>query len=255
MTRRSKLTSLALQALLLVATGLASLDAGPAHAEAELVREARDVGVFHSVRFEGSGHVSILLGREFGVSVETTARAMPKVVTTVKGEVLHITRRRGGRAPLNVEVGLPVLTGLALHGSAEVSVKGGINTPEFRLHSQGSSHTTIERLNVQSFDASYKGSGHLVASGSTQQMSVKSSGSTDFELAGLEASEATVSISGRGRMTLNVRSRLEGQIKGSGEIVLIGAPEHLNVGTSGSGRIIQGPVEDASPTADEEPAG
>jgi hypothetical protein len=224
----------------------------PALAEDALVREPREVGPFHSVRFDGHGELEVTVGREFSVVVETTAKAMPSVETEVHGEELRIRReRRARRAPLRVEITMPVMASLELHGSADARVLGPLHAPKFAVRIEGSGSASIAELNVDAFDVDLQGSGRIEAAGAADQLDLETAGSATMQLAKLDAKNASISIEGSGEADLHVSSSLAGTIDGSGEIRLTGSPREMSVRTNGSGRITQKAEE---PVAGEEAA-
>jgi hypothetical protein len=206
----------------------------------ELVRESREVGTFHSVRFDGHGDLEVTVGREFSVVVETTAKALSSVETEVHGEELRIRReRRARRAPLRVEITMPVMASLELNGSAEARVLGPVHAPKFAVRIEGSGSASIAELNVDAFDIDLEGSGRIDAAGAADRLDLETEGSATMQLAKLEVKDASITIEGSGEADLHVSSSLSGRIDGSGEIRLTGSPREMSVRTNGSGRIIQ----------------
>jgi hypothetical protein len=234
--------------LLLAAATALLLPAAAIAGEPEAVREKRDVPPFHSVRFDGSGDVDVTVGSEFSVILETAEKVLPYVRTEVQNEELIIRRKgRGGRAHLRVEITMPVMTALALNGSAQSWVHGKVDTPKFSVRIAGSGSAMIDELSVDDFGASLAGSSKLAAAGRAQQVNLDTAGSAKIQLAKLEAQNANISISGSGSADLHVADSLAGKINGSGQIHLLGSPTEMNVKTNGSGRIIQTAVEPEAP--------
>ncbi len=205
-----------------------------------LVEEERELSGFDEIRFDGAGTLEVAVGEDFRVVIESTEKALPSIGAQVKGHELHIWREFGARrAPLHVEITLPSLTGLELNGSVEVQVAGPVRTEDFELRSAGSASASIEGLEVGKLAVNLAGSGDLVAAGTAKRLDIETNGSAELRLARLEAESAKVTISGSGRADLRVTSSLEATINGSGRIHLSGSPDHMNVATNGSGRIIQ----------------
>jgi hypothetical protein len=88
-------------------------------------------------------------------------------------------------------------------------------------------------------------SGNLRAQGSVGRATISISGSGDAKLADLAVKRLTVKISGSGDIEAAPKDMADIHLSGSGTVRLLTRPAELRSHISGSGRIIQPPVEAA----------
>lgn len=117
---------------------------------------------------------------------------------------------------MTVEVTVPSLESLTLSGDGLVTA-GGIRG---------------ERVSVL-----LGGSGLVRASGEVERLDVSLSGAGDAQLEQLVARRASATVSGSGRIVLNVTDSLEASVPGSGAIFYSGDP-HVSRSVTGTGVII-----------------
>jgi len=211
---------LLLAALAAAALGSAGCDSGPP------VSQTRELGTF--TRLEVSGELQLdvrLFNRpEPGVRITAGEKAIDRIRTEVVADTLRIsTRSRGltiGPDPLgdvSISLGVPVLLGLRVDGSANVALSG---------------------LSARTFELRVDGSGDVQARGRVDDLELEVDGSADTNLRDLSAQNASVRIDGSGDSDLRVSRTLELIVEGSGDVTYRGRPA-VSSRLEGSGDVRQ----------------
>jgi carbon monoxide dehydrogenase subunit G len=173
--------------------------------------EQRDVGEFKKVHVNGSTNVKVVIGAKRSVSVTTDDNLLPVIETVVKDGTLVIGAKQGFNTQLGVtvQITVPTLDAVAIHGSGDVEVKD---------------------LKAEKFKAEIQGSGDIRVAGRAEDLEVEIQGSGDVKLDHLAAKRASVEVQGSGDSTLNVSDELTVHLAGSGDVNYIGSPKVTKTG-------------------------
>ena len=211
-TRTSALfISLVAITVLSSATDGAAWGAEPVAGSGVAKTEPRDVGEFDKIHLNGSPNVNIVIGPERSISITTDDNLLPVIETSVEDGTLVI----GGGEPfrtrlgVTVQITVPALTHVAVHGAGDVKDKG---------------------LDAQTFKAEIQGSGDISVAGRAEELDVEIQGSGDVKLDELQAKRAAVEVQGSGDSTINVSDELTVHIAGSGDVKYIGSPKVTQTG-------------------------
>ena len=139
----------------------------------------------------------------------------------MEGSQLSLDCETGWFSPrLDVTVSGPAISDWRLVGSGELTLSQ-VNQPELRLN--------------------IRGSGSVVATGTTQTVDLEISGSGSGRLKDLIAQSAQVEIRGSGDAEITAQSDADVSITGSGDVDLYGHPTMRRSQVRGSGSITQVP--------------
>ena len=208
--------SLVAIALLGSATYVAARTAEPVEGSGVAKTEPRDVGEFDKVHLNGSPNVNIVIGPERSVSVTADDNLLAVIDTVVEDGTLVIGGREHFRTRLGVtvQITVPSLTHVAVHGSGDVTVK---------------------QLDAKKFKAEIQGSGDISVAGRAEELDVEIQGSGDVKLDELAARRAAVEVQGSGDSTVKVSDELTVHVMGSGDVKYIGEPNVTKTGEEGEG--------------------
>lgn len=183
--------------------------------------QARSVPTFTGVELAGAASVAVTVGARQRVVVHADDNLLDHVTTRVVAGrlVVGTTGSYTTEAPMSVEVAVPQLASLALTGSG---ILGAAN------------------LRGKTLTATLSGSGILRATGAVERLHVSLGGSGDAELGGLVARDASVVLTGAGRVVVDTTASLDATIAGSGSIVYTGSPARVTTHVTGSGAVIPG---------------
>ena len=139
----------------------------------------------------------------------------------MEGSQLSLDCETGWFSPrLDVTVSGPAISDWRLVGSGELTLSQ-VNQPELRLN--------------------IRGSGSVVATGTTQTVDLEISGSGSGRLKDLIAQSAQIEIRGSGDAEVTARADADVSISGSGDVDLYGHPTMRRSQVRGSGSITQVP--------------
>jgi len=183
--------------------------------------QTRAVAPFSSLDLAGSNIVTVTVGAPQSVVVHADTNLLADITTRVAAGTLIIgdTGSFTARAPMSVQVSVPVLTTLKLSGSGQISVTG-INTP---------------RLTV-----TLPGSGILNAAGTATQLYITLGGSGEAQLGQLIARDVDAVVSGSGLIQLTATTSLNAAVPGTGTILYSGNPSQVTTSVTGTGTVTPG---------------
>lgn len=235
--------------------------ANPASAAGRVTQqESREVGSqISAVDLNGPIELTLRQGVTPAMRISGEQRLLGNVTTSQSAGVLHIGTKGvlfHHRRPLQVELVLPALTQLVLHGSGDSSVNG-FSGEDFHLELHGSGNVTfngrfnnlagmlygsgdlhLNNPNSQRVVLEMVGSGTMTATGSSVRLDATVNGSGDLDAEHLAADKVVVLLKGSGSANLFARRQADLTLHGSGDIQVHGAPAQRNVDRSGSGDII-----------------
>jgi len=256
--------SMFLLALVLIALSYTALRAkgvnNPSSAAGRAVRsETREVSA-KITQIDLSGPIDLTLRRGATpmLTVSGEQRLLANVQTTLDGATIHIGPKGmlfHHRQPLQVELVLPNLTKLDIHGSGDSIVSGfsgdslsleliGSGDVKFtgrykdlKASVQGSGDLELHGGNSDSVSLNMVGSGNISASGNTKALQLDLSGSGDVDAEHLAADQAKVIVQGSGQASVFVRNDVDLTLRGSGDIQVFGNPRQRASQRSGPGEV------------------
>jgi hypothetical protein len=153
-------------------------------------------------------------GPETKITVSGPGRSVEHVV--VDGERIRFDRRMRNAGRLLIVMTAP-------------------NINRFNL--LGSQRLNIENYDHDELDVMIAGSGDVTAKGRARDAEVEINGSGDANLADLVAERVKIEIRGSGDATIAPTETADVEIAGSGDVVLLTTPEHVNQSIHGSGKV------------------
>ncbi|MEC5160750.1 hypothetical protein ACFDR9_000170 [Janthinobacterium sp. CG_23.3] len=232
----------------------------PGSAAGRAVRsEARTIGKnIHTIEVSGPIDLTVRQGLAPSLLVRGEQRLLANVETSERGATLHIGPKGmllHHRQPLQVELVLPALQQLDMHGSGDSTVNG-FSGERFELRVHGSGNVTFNGrfkhvlagmngsgdLNLNggnsgSVTVNLAGSGAITTSGSCNLLRAELSGSGDLDAEHLAADRVEVSLQGSGAAVVFARDAADLTLRGSGNIKVYGNPPQRRSSSNGSGDI------------------
>lgn len=106
------------------------------------------------------------------------------------------------------------------------------------IRATGSGDITISNVSNRQLAVTLQGSGDLTASGKTSDLELTMQGSGNSDLRSLAAANTKVRLYGAGNASVRAEHSFDGQVFGRGQVLLIGAPTHINRAIYGQGKIL-----------------
>lgn len=173
--------------------------------DGDIQTEQRSIAGFETIEVSGCASVVVRKGAP-SVAVTADANLLAQVTTEVDGSQLKIGVRgsfTSGATP-KVVVTTDRLDELAIVGASDASV---------------------EALTGDRFDLRVGGAGDVTVTGTVGKVDVEVQGSADADLSGLEATDASVSVSGTGSVEVRASGKVKASVSGTGEVIVHGAAE------------------------------
>jgi hypothetical protein len=227
----------------------------------DMVTVERAVNDFNRISVMGSGDITISQGEKQSLVVTLDDNLLEYLQTKVESGTLILgfdperARRKDLRPskPIEFEITLPDLSGIAIYGSADVKSKG-LDLDRFSIDIYGSGDVQVDQmqcsrlsmnvmgvgdiqiddLEAQYLEVSIPGKGTVRLVGLVEEQDVNLPGLGNYLAGKLQSQIAYVSIPGMGDATVWVTDELYADILGSGDIEYFGDPQVYHSGL-GSG--------------------
>ena len=184
-----------------------------------LVTQDRSVGTFSGIQVTNFAKVIITQDAVEQLRIESDDNIIDHVLTSVNGDILVVGLGNGSysNVTVNVYASMKAIKHLESVGTAEFSATNAIQTDSILCRITGAGTIT------------------LAGTATFEQVEIIGAGSIhNFDLV---AARCITTISGSGTIEVNVTSRLDAIIAGSGSIVYAGNPQSVQQSVSGMGSI------------------
>lgn len=192
----------------------------------------------------GGADLVLSKGDKPGIRIEGEKNVVDLLVVQQQDSVLSIHYAPGKRVKSTHQVkfwvSTPVIDAIDVAGSGTVHSTDQFRNTAMHIDSHGSGKVDMN-LDVDLLAITTHGSTKITISGVTKQLDCNIAGS-----AGVNASQLSVlrrsmiHIAGSGHIQISTNGSIGGRIDGSGTLTYRGAPDSINVQTSGSGSIRKG---------------
>jgi len=166
----------------------------------DIKSEERTIEGFYGVKLEGVANINVYPEENYRVIVKTDSNLMDRVLTTVSGNILHISQKSGpfNATELTINVYMPEIKSIILSGTGNIKV----------------------------------------FTGNSSDLSISKSGTGNIDAQNFQVQNVTINQSGTGNTKIWATNNLNGTLSGTGNISYKGNPD-INVIISGTGNIIQ----------------
>jgi hypothetical protein len=253
------LAAAALAAAALV-TGCAFIDREVVRGSGTLVTEALALAGFDRIEVDRVMDLRVGPAQSYAVSLTIDDNLVEYVGLEVRGNTLHIDVDDAvdfRDATHLVEVTMPTLRHLGLHGSAsgemagfddgedlELDISGAsdlacgdVTADEVSMDLSGASSVDCTGVVARELRAELSGASELRMSGSGTAASLRGSGASEFDLRGFELEDVDVRLSGASSAEVDVSGRLEADLSGASNVRYAGSPSLGRIDTSGASKV------------------
>ena len=198
------------------------------------------VGQYSRVNASGYFEIHYYAAASDIVKLEVQPNLQQYYIVEVRDDELLVRTRRGvnvnTRSRPVLTISTPILEQLTISGSNTFLTHDTISGDSFALTSSGLGNGTAE-LDVESFNVNLSGSGSFSFSGLADRANLSISGSGNLDALDLQLREASVRLSGSGRLGVNSSESLSISASGSGRVSYRGSPR-ISLNNTGSVRVI-----------------
>jgi hypothetical protein len=210
---------------------------------AEAATQTYGISSFNKIRISGPFDVHVHVGGSPAARATGPKDALDRLSVEQNGDTLVVKSLPGGwggwptgsHGPVVVEVTAPVLGGIAVTGSGDVTVDR-VRGDALDIALSGSGSLDIGTVEVGALSAVMTGSGDMSLTGRARTASAMLTGSGDLKAAGLVADDAQTKLVGSGDLSLGARHLVKVVLAGSGDVTIAG-PAACTVTRSGSGDV------------------
>ena len=185
---------------------------------------------FDSIQLNTFCEVVLSQGKQEGIRMEGPEEMLQAIETKVNDEQTLLIEARPGYADekekleaITLYITCCEIRLLATSGTGSIRCAGLIREADVRLVQNGSGHIELE-VETASLQAIIHGSGHVRVKGRSFHAHIITYGPGTFSGDQLQNRSATVYLSGSGEVRLQVSSRLEGSVSGTGALLYRGQP-------------------------------
>ncbi len=202
-------------------------------------RDYRAVGAVTEVVLSGGGNLTVIQGDTPDLVVTADDNLLPYIRTDTSRGRLTITTRSGynlqPHAPLTYTLTVPRLEKVTVSGSGSLKMDA-MTGESLSVRLSGSGHASLRDLACKRLNLTISGSGTAAATGLAEKLTVRVSGSGEFDGAALMNVTGDVQVSGSGKVNVWSVNDLKARVSGSGDVRYKGTPT-LDKRVSGSGTV------------------
>lgn len=203
-----------------------------------VITELRNLQSFTGIDLRNTANVYITRGDVQEIKIEAEDNIVPLIFTEIKNDELvircqediHTTRA------VNIFITVKNLCLMELSGSGSMVTRSFFSCDHMNVRLSGSGDIKAS-INTKSLKATLAGSGNMELNGSAVESDVRISGSGDVNAQQMRSFTSAVSISGSGSGKVDVANDLTVNITGSGNVLYLSEPGHIQSRITGSGAI------------------
>jgi hypothetical protein len=167
---------------------------------------------------------------------------LDELTATVEGNTLRIQSRHSINFSTDKDIEAEITVGsldeLAIHGAADASIDGEINSNDLNIQISGAGDVDVDKVNVQQLTARISGAGNVaIKSGTATNAVYKVSGAGDVSTFNVQAENVTATVSGTGDIKVFATKTLDASVSGAGSVEYKGTP-NVKSRTSGIGSVV-----------------
>ncbi len=209
----------------------------PIEGNGKFVKVDRELqGAFSSV--EASGNFNVVLTQDSlpKLSIETDENLIEYIDTRVKNHKLIIKTKKNLNSAKGITVYVTIgqLKKMELSGAVILRSASKINLDAFTMELSGASNVAMD-LNCYVLSTDCSGSCTLKLIGAASDAEIETSGACDIDNSQMVVENMNLTVSGAGKVKVNVLTKLDVKVSGAGEVEYLGAPEvHKEISGAGS---------------------
>lgn len=206
----------------------------------QIVQENIPVTQFNTILASSSAEVTVVEGTTFEVSLSDYENLIEYWdIKVVENTLLIQTKPFSSlvNSKAKVAIVMPAeLKEVKLAGSGSIKLNDAFPTVEKASVSGSGDITGNVSTAYNILTLGISGSGSISFSGTAEELKAVTSGSGNMKLSGLQAKNATCTITGSGSMYVSVVEQLKAVVSGSGSVIYSGNPT-VDVQITGSGKV------------------
>jgi len=210
---------------------------GPIKGNGKVVKQEKEVSEFNKINFEGAFNVFISQGEQTKLTIEADENLQDYVVAKIKNKKLSIKTKRNLSPSKEINIYLTVKTFDGIESSGAVIIKslGKLNADKLSLDMSGASNIALD-INCVELRTNITGSSTMKLIGAASFADFDVSGSSEINNFEMIFDDLKLKVKGSSKVKVNVLTKLDVSLTGSGEIEYMGTPD-VKKEISGSGSV------------------
>lgn len=203
-----------------------------------VVEEKRQLSNFNYINVEDGIDVYLTSDTRTTVNVAADDNLISRIITEVKGKVLHVSMNGSYRKAekLEVHISLPQLDGIEASGGSDVYSTNRFNLGEIKIRLSGGSDLNLE-IAADKVYCDLSGGAGAQLRGTAGYLAAETSGGSDLKAKSLETKKCKLLASGGSDAHVWVVEELEMEASGASDIYYQGRPNILYQRASGASDI------------------
>ena len=217
----------------------------PPAARAPVATTTQQLGPFTKIDVSGSADVSLVQGEAESIALPSGPRDEAAVTAAVRGGTLYVESFNharwwdtffGGRdSQPTIVITFKNIDDIAVAGTVKVTA-AKLRAESLRVAGAGGTALRIDELDARDLKVSGAGALRADVAGRAADATVTISGAGEFRGAKLVTQNASVTVAGAGKVTINAEKTLKATISGAGSVEYVGDPQ-VTQRVSGAGRV------------------
>jgi hypothetical protein len=214
---------------------------GSIRGSGNIVTEDYDISDFDRVDVSYGYHVQITQGEAFDVVLRVDENAQQYVDVAKRGGILHIGMKPGRtyafiNVTLEATITMPTLTGVALSGDANATIRGFHSDKAFAADVSGDGDLSGDLVCGQA-TLNVSGGSEATLSGSASDLAAEVSGASKVELSAFAVEKANIEASGDSEVIVNVSGLLNVEASGDSRVDYLGNPTLGTIEATGGAKV------------------
>ena len=200
-----------------------------------LETETLNFSNFTKIEAHNGFQLELTKSSAFSVEITTDDNVQKYIDVDTSGETLRI-ELKGVRiyssVTLRAKITMPNLYKIDLSGGSRASIIGFGSSGDFSVELSGGSRIDGDIATADA-DFDLSGGSQVILAGSANDLVVKGSGGSQFDLEAFSVNNADINLSGGSRATVNVDGTLNVDLSGGSQVIYVGEPARGDISLSG----------------------
>lgn len=204
------------------------------------VQESFDVKNFDGLEIGNAFEITVTKGSDYKVKASGDSRDIDDLVVKERNGTLEVYYRNNWRLRryrMSIEIEMPTLKEVDFSGATEASVKGFDNLSDLEIDLSGASKATFY-TSAKNFDIDLSGASTLELEGKADKIYAELSGASNLNAFGVDATDASLNLSGASNGRVNVAQQLKVKASGASKVRYRGAAK-VESDLSGSSKVVK----------------
>jgi len=239
MKKRTVSIVVALMLVVLTSGGLVGCIGENITGSGDLTTETHDLSDFTRIEAQSGFQLEVTMSSTFSIEITADDNVHEYIEVEKSGDTLSI-RLRGTRfyhsVTLRAKITMPTLYKIQLSGGSQASITGFSSSHDFEVELSGGSQLSGD-ITAGDADFELSGGSQVNLEGVGDDLSIDASGGSQLDLEDFPIDDASISLSGGSRATINISGTLDADLSGGSRVLYVGDPDLGDIDLSGDSTV------------------